>query len=164
MGMRKWRRMHAARDKAREMRHVDEKISANRIRDRPEPRKIPIPGIAGAAGDDEFRLMLLGKPRDRVHVDSMILPAHAIRNRLKPFSGEIYWRPMGQMAARGQVEPHKSIARLQEREKHRLVRLTAGIWLHIREFAAEQPGDTLDRQGLGHVNELAAAVIAPAGI
>src|SRR5580693_9397950 len=27
MGMRKWRRMHAARDKAREMRHVDEKIS-----------------------------------------------------------------------------------------------------------------------------------------
>src|ERR1700724_115853 len=101
MGMRKWRRMHAARDKAREMRHVDEKISANRIRDRPEPRKIPIPGVAGAAGDDEFRLMLLGKPRDRVHVDSMIFPAHAIRYRLEPFSGEIDRRPMGQMAARG---------------------------------------------------------------
>jgi hypothetical protein len=35
--------------------------------------------------------------------------------------------------------------------------------LHIREPASEQLGDPLDRQGLGDVHVLAAAVIAPAG-
>ena len=164
IGMRKWRRMHSARDKAREMRHVDEKISANGIRDCPEPRKVPIAGIAGAAGDDELRLVLRGKPRDRFHVDSIVVTPNPIGDRLEPFSGDIHRRAMGQMAARGKVEPHKRIARLQQREKHRLVRLAAGIRLHIGEFAVEEPGHALDRQSLGDIDELAAAIIAPAGI
>ena len=73
MGMRKWRRMHAARDEPSEMSHVDEKISADGIRDRPEPRKIPIAGIARAAGDDELRFVLFRKPRDRIQVDSVVV-------------------------------------------------------------------------------------------
>ena len=68
------------------------------------------------------------------------------------------------MAARGEIEPHESIARLQQREKHRLIRLAAGIRLHIREFAVEEPGDALNREAFGDVDELAAAIIAPAGI
>jgi hypothetical protein len=31
-------------------------------------------------------------------------------------------------------------------------------------FAVEEPGDALDREAFGHIDELAAAIIAPAGI
>ena len=83
--------------------------------------------------------MLLGEPRDRVHVDALIVAAHAIGNRLEPFAGQIDRRAMRQMAARGEIEPHERVARLHQREKHRLIGLAAGIRLHIGESAVEQP-------------------------
>ena len=46
----------------------------------------------------------------------------------------------------------------------RLVGLAAGIRLHVGEAAAEQPHGPLDGERLGDVDELAAAVIAPARI
>ena len=68
------------------------------------------------------------------------------------------------MAAGREVEAHEGVARLQQRQEHRLVRLAAGIRLHVGEAAAEQLLGALDRQRLGDVDELAAAVIAPARI
>ena len=156
--------MHAARDQSREMRHVDEEIGADRIGDRAEFLEIPEARIGRAAGDDELRLMLLGKPRDGFHIDPMVVTAHAIGDRLEPFAGEIDRRAMGQMAAGGEVEAHEGVARLEQSEKHRLVGLAAGVRLHIGEFAVEEPADALDRQSLDDIDELAAAVIAPAGI
>ncbi len=47
---------------------------------------------------------------------------------------------------------------------HALVRLRAGMRLHVGEAAVEQLLGALDGELLGDVDELAAAVIAPAGI
>ena len=71
---------------------------------------------------------------------------------------------MGQVPAGREVEAHEGVARLQQREEHRLVGLGAGMRLHVGEAAAEQLLRALDGQGLGHVHELAAAVVAAAGI
>ena len=68
------------------------------------------------------------------------------------------------MAAGGEVEPHERVAGLHQREEHRLVGLAAGIGLHVGELALEQLAGALDGERLGDVDELAAAVIAPAGI
>ncbi len=68
------------------------------------------------------------------------------------------------MSAGGEIETHEGIARLQQREKHGLIGLAAGIRLHIGEFAIEQTADALDREVLDDVDELAAAVIALARI
>jgi len=65
--------MHAASDKAREMRHIHEEIGTDLIRDRPESSKIPMTRIAGAASDDELWFVLLGEPRHRVHVDTVVV-------------------------------------------------------------------------------------------
>ena len=43
------------------------------------------------------------------------------------------------MAAGREIEAHERIARLQQRQKHRLIGLAAGIRLHIGETAVEQP-------------------------
>ena len=53
---------------------------------------------------------------------------------------------------------------LHQRHEHGLVRLAAGVRLHVGEAAVEQAAGALDRELLGDVDELAAAVVAPAWI
>ena len=68
------------------------------------------------------------------------------------------------MAAGGEIETHEGIAGLQQRQKHRLVHLAAGVRLHIGKAGAEQFLGALDRQRFHHVDPFAAAVIAIARI
>ena len=56
------------------------------------------------------------------------------------------------------------IARLQHGHEDRHVRLRAGVRLHVGVVGAEDALRTVDRETLGDVDELAAAVVAPAGI
>ena len=68
------------------------------------------------------------------------------------------------MAAGREIEAHERVAGLHERHEHALIGLAAGIRLHVGEPAVEQSAGALDRQILGDVDELAAAVVAPARI
>jgi hypothetical protein len=71
---------------------------------------------------------------------------------------------MGEVPAGGEVHAHERVAGLEEGEERRLVRLRAGMRLHIGKAAAEELLGAVDGQLLGDIDELAAAVIAPAGI
>ena len=68
------------------------------------------------------------------------------------------------MSAGGEIEAHERVARLHQRQEHALVGLAAGIRLNVGEAAAEQHAGALDRELFGDVDELAAAVVAPARI
>ena len=68
------------------------------------------------------------------------------------------------MAAGIQVEPHERVAGLQERQENGLVHLAARVGLDVGEGAAKQLLGALDRQRLGDVDFLAAAVVAFARI
>ena len=68
------------------------------------------------------------------------------------------------MAARREIEAHERVARLHQRHERALIGLAAGIGLNVGEPAVEQLAGALDRQLLRDVDELAAAVIAPARI
>ena len=99
-----------------------------------------------------------------LHVDALRLAVDAVGDRLEPAPRHVDRRAVGQMAAGGEVEPHEHVARLHQRHEHALIGLAAGIGLDVGEAAGEQLAGALDRQVLGDVDELAAAVIAPAGI
>ena len=111
-----------------------------------------------------FGLHLLGLIGHRVHVDDLVLAPHRVMRGLEPFAGHVDRRAVGEMAAGGEIESHEGIAGLQQRQKHRLVHLAAGVRLHVGEAGAEQLLGALDRQRLGDVDPLAAAVIALARI
>ena len=68
------------------------------------------------------------------------------------------------MAAGGQIEAHERIAGLQQREEHRLIGLAARVRLDVGELAAEELRHAVDGELFGDVDELAAAIIAPARI
>ena len=70
-------------------------------------------------------------------------------------------RAVGEMPAGGEIEPHERVAGLHQRHEHFGIGGRAGMRLHIGEAAAEQLCHPLDRQPLGDIDELAAAVIAP---
>src|SRR5207237_10459043 len=69
-----------------------------------------------------------------------------------------------QVAAGGKLHTENRVAGLQKGEKHRLVRLGAGMRLNIRKTAAEKPGRALDREAFGDIDEFAATVIAASRI
>ena len=71
---------------------------------------------------------------------------------------------MGEVPAGSEREPEKGVARLQGGEKRRLIGLRARMGLHVGEAAAEQRNRALDREPLGDIDILAAAVVAPAGV
>ena len=156
--------MRAARHQPGEMRHVDDEIGPDLVADRPEAGEVPVAGIGRAAGDDQLRLVLARQLRDAVHVDPVRLAIDAIGDRLEPAPRHVDRRTVGEMAAGGEVEPHERFARLHQRQEHALIGLAAGIGLDVGETTAEQPAGALDRQIFGDVDELTAAVIAPARI
>ena len=94
----------------------------------------------------------------------MIVLAHAVGNDLEPFTGHVDRRAVRQVTARIEVEPHEGVAGLQQRQENRLVHLAAGVGLNIGEFAVEQLLGAFDRQLLGDIHELAAAIVALAWI
>ncbi len=156
--------MHAAGHQPCEMRHVDHQVGADLVGDLAETLEVPGARIGRSAGDDQFWPHLLGLFRHRIHVDDLVLAPHRVVLRLEPFAGHVDRRAVGEMSAGGEIEAHEGIAGLQQRQKHRLVHLAAGIRLHIGKARAEQLLGALDRQRFDDVDPFAAAVIAVARI
>src|SRR3569832_2220894 len=146
------------------MRHVDHENGADRVRDLAEALEVDDARISRTAGDDELRLVFFGERRDFVHVDALVLAAHAVGHRLEPLAGLVDRRAVGEMPTRREVEAHENVAGLEQREEHRLVRLRAGMRLHIGEGTVEQTAGAVDRELLGDIDEFAAAIVAAAGI
>jgi len=71
---------------------------------------------------------------------------------------------VGQVTAGGESKAHDGIARLDQGQQDSLVRLRAGMRLHVHELAAEQRLRAVDGELLDHVDVFAAAVIAAAGV
>ena len=156
--------MDAARHQTRDMGHVDMQIGADFVRDGAERGPVPFAAIGGAARQDQLRLMLKRLGADVVHIQPLILLAHAVGDHVEPLARHVDGRAMGQVTAGIQVKAHEGVAGLQQRQEHSLVHLAAGVGLDVGEVAAEKLFRPLDRQRLGHVDELAAAVVALSGI
>ena len=68
------------------------------------------------------------------------------------------------MAAVIEFQAHGSVARREQRKVGRNVRLRPGVCLNVRVVCPKQRLGSIDRDLLDHVNELAAAVVALAGV
>ena len=156
--------MRATRDQSREVRHVDEVERADFVRNLPHARKINNSRIRAAAADDQLGMLALGDLFEIVVVDRLGFFGHAVRNDLVGLAGKIQMMPVREMPAMRQVQAENRVARLQDRRIRRHVGLRPGVRLHVGVLGTEQLLGAIARQVLHHIGELAAAVVALAGI
>ena len=123
-----------------------------------------IAGIGTRPGDDQLRLVLAGQPRDRVEVDPVRVRRDAVADRLEVLAAKVELHAVRQVPAVGEVHAEDRVARLQGGEEDGHVRLRAGVRLHVDVLGAEELLGPFDGQPLDDIDELAAAVVALAGI
>ncbi len=138
--------------------------SADVVCDLAKTLEVPGARIGRPAGDDQLRPHLFGLLRHFIHVDDLILAPHRVVRGLEPFAGHVDRRAMGEMPAGGEIEAHEHVAGLQEREKHRLIHLAAGVGLDVGETRAEEFLGAIDRERLRDVDPFTTAVIAIARV
>ena len=160
MRMRHGRRVHAGGDQPGDVRHVDQEPGPDRVGDRPEPGEVDEAGIGRGTGDDQLRLVLVRQPLDLLEVDETVRFANAILHRLEPFAGHGRLGAVGEVAACVEGHAEDGVAGREQGQLDRTVGLGAGMRLHVGEAAVEQALGAVDRELLGDVDMLAAAIVA----
>ena len=120
--------------------------------------------IRAGADHDHLRPVLAREPVELVVVEPLVALADAVRHDREELAGEVQRMAVREMAAVREVHPEDGVARLEHGEVDGHVRLRAGMRLHVDVLGAEQLLRALDRQRLGDVDELTAAVVALARI
>ena len=152
--------MDAACNEAGKVRHVDHELGADAVGDLAKGAEVDDTRIGRAAGNDHLRLVLLRELAHFVHVDSVVVAAHAIGHRLEPLARHVDRRAVAEMAAGGEVQPEEGVARLHQRKERCDVGRRPGVRLDIGMLGAEQFLHPVDGERLGNVDVLATAVIA----
>ncbi len=163
VGVRHRVRVDARGDQPRVVRHVDHENRADVFRHLGEAREVDAQAVRRRAGDDQLGLVLVRQPLHRGVVD-LFAGRQAVADHLEPLAAHVQRHAVRQVAAFGQAHSHDRVARLQQPEEHRLVRLRARVRLHVGVGRAEESLAAVDRELLRHVDEFAAAVVALAGV
>ena len=157
-------RVQAGRDQAGEVGHVAHQQRVDLVRDPAELGRVDGARIGGAAADDQLRPVLLREREHLVVVDHLGLTGDAVvDDRVEP-AGEVDLEAVREVAAVVEPQREDRVARLEEREVGRHVRLRPRVRLHVRVLGAEELLRAVDRQLLDLVDDLAAAVVALAGV
>ena len=109
-------------------------------------------------------LCCVGQPVELVVVDPLVVLPHAVGDDRVELAREVERVAVRQVAAVREVHAEHRVARLEQRHVHRHVRLRARVRLHVGVLGAEQRLGARDGGALDDVDELAAAVVAPARI
>ncbi len=156
--------MQPGGDETGEVRHVDHQQRADLVGDLAEAREVELARVGRPAGQQQLRPALAGDARDLVHVDQAALAVDLVGGDVVQAPGDVDLHAVGEVAAVGEREPHDRVARRQQRVVDGRVGLRAGVRLHVGVLGAEQRLGAVDRELLGDVDPLAAAVVAPAGV
>src|SRR4051794_349845 len=152
------------RDQAGEVGHVDEQMGARLVGDRAERLEVKLARVRRPAGDDHLGSVLERERADLVHVDDLVLGAYVVRNDLVELARHVDPHAVREVAAVAELHAEQRVAGLHQRVVGGGVGLSAGVRLDVDVVAAEHLLRALDRQALGHVNPLAAAVVAPSDV
>jgi hypothetical protein len=107
--------------------------------------------------------VLQHEPLDFVVIDQAVR-VDAVLHRVEQFSADVDLGTVGQVAAVRERHAEDGVARVQQREIHRLVGLRAGMRLHVGVAGIEELLHPFDRQPLGDIDVFATAVVTLARV
>ena len=146
------------------MGHIGEEQGAHLIGNGAEGGEVPDARVGGGAGHDHPRPVLAGQRADLVHVDQVRLAVDVVRHEVVVLPAEVDRRPVGEVPTLVEAQPQDGVAALEQRVVDGHVGLGAGMRLDVDVLGAEELLRAIARQVLGHVDDLAAAVVATAGV
>ena len=111
-----------------------------------------------------FGLCSRARRCELVVVEPLVFLPHAVRDDLEVLAREIQRVAVREVAAVREVHAEHRVARLEHGDVDGHVGLRAGVRLDVDVLGAEQLLRAIDRERLGDVDELAAAVVALARI
>ena len=146
------------------MRHVDHEIGAGLPGDRRKALEVDDARIGRRARDEQLGLAFERDLPHLVVVDDLGDGVDAVGDELIVLAREVHGGAVGQVAAVGKAHAQHGVARLEQREIDREVRLRASVGLHVRVLRAEELLGALDGDVFHLVDVLAAAVIPLGGV
>ena len=146
------------------MRHVGHHGRAHAVRDLPHAGEVDPAWVGAVAHQQHGRAHLLGLSLDGVVVDELRLAVHRVGVDLVELAAEVGRAAVGQVAAGREVHPHHPVPDLADRLVDGGVGLAAGVRLHVHVGRPEELSRAVLGEGLDLVHDLAAAVVAPAGV
>ena len=149
---------------AGEVRHVDPERRSDLVGDLAEQGEVELARVGGPAGDDDARLVLAGLGADVLHVDEHGVGVDPVGDGVVELAREVELHAVGEVAAVREFEAEDRVAGLRDRGEDGGVGARAGVRLDVGVRGAEEALRPLDRERLGDVDELAAAVVAAAGV
>ena len=117
--------MHARRDEPRDVRHVGDHGGPHPVAGLADPREIDDARVRARADHDHLRFVFVGESIELVVVDPLIVFANAVGNDRVELSGKVQRMTVREVAAVRQVHAEHGVARLQQREVHGHVGLSA---------------------------------------
>ena len=156
--------VHSPGHETDEMRRIDDEDGSDVVRDLPHRREVPAARISRGSRHEDLRPLPLGDVAHLVVVDELVFFANAVGDDVEHLAGEVDGRAVRQVAPVSELHAHKGVARDEEREVRSRVRLGPRVRLHVRVLGPEELLGSLDGEVLGDIDELAAAVVAAAGV
>src|SRR5436190_1308370 len=164
VGVRHRVRVQAGRDESGEVRHVAKEVRADLVRDLAEAVGLDDTRVRGAAAHDHPRPVFLRELEHLVVVDDHGLATHPVVGDRVEAAREVDLEPVRQVAAVVEREREDRVPRVEDGGVRAHVRLRARVRLDVRVLRAEELLRPVDRELLDAVDELAAAVVAPARV
>src|SRR5260370_31982439 len=100
-----------------------------------------------------------GELLDLAVVEESALRAHAVGHHVEPLAAEIINRAVAEMAAGIEIHAEDRLAGVGDGMQNGMVRLAAGMRLHVGEATAEELAGAVDGQLLDDVDIGGAAVV-----
>ena len=157
-------RINTGSNQAGDVSHINHQVSTDFIGDGTEAREVEHLRVSRETGDDHFRFVLNGKTFDFVVINQTGFRIQTVLHSVVGFAREVRRRTVGQVTAMRQTHAKHGVARLQQRQKHSAIGLRTGVRLDVGVVGTKHLTGTINRQLLNHINVLAAAVIALAGV
>ena len=144
--------------------HVDHEDGAYLIGNLTHAGIIPFTRIGARAAHNQLGMCAVGYFGHLVVINEAGVLLHIVTYGIEHKAREINRASVAQVTAVIQVHTHEGVARTEHRHEHRHVGLRARVGLHIGILGIEDSLQTVDGEVFGLVHNLAAAIVAVAGI
>ena len=152
--------MQSRRNQSGNVGHVHHQFGSDQIRDPPQFRKVDRPRIGACPRNDQGGLVLFGQTAELIVINRFGLLVDSVRDHVVELAAEVHPVSVGQMTAVIQAHRQNRVARIDEGEVGRHVRLRPGVRLDVCGFRSEQTAGAFDGDLFHFVDKFAAVVIA----